>query len=152
MVVFLFNSLDHIKLHNIYIYTHRERDRERETETDRDRKTRLSVGPRHRTVQEGLSMVSCRESITKSKHVLYWTLFTPNLRPSWGFFKACPVGLTDSYLVVSNIKHAWTLLYFLYMTPYSVLPAQCGAQESQRTLFVCFSLSLSLSLLSLIHI
>ena len=39
--------------------------------------------PGHRTVQEGLSMVSCREGITKSKHVLYWILFTPNFRP-WG--------------------------------------------------------------------
>ena len=27
--------------------------------------------PVYRTVQEGLSMVSCREGITKSKHVLY---------------------------------------------------------------------------------
>ena len=30
--------------------------------------------------QEGLSMVACRESITKSKHVLYWKHFTPNFR------------------------------------------------------------------------
>ena len=51
----------------IYIYTHR--------------KTRLSETPGHRTVQEGLSIVSCRESITKSKHVLYWKLFTPIFRP-----------------------------------------------------------------------
>ena len=28
------------------------------------------------------------------------------------------------------------MLYFLYMTPYSVLPARCGAQESQRALFI----------------
>ena len=54
----------------IYIYLHTE-------------KTRLSVTPGHCTVQEGLSMVSCREGITKSKHVLYWKLFTPNLCP-WG--------------------------------------------------------------------
>ena len=40
-----------------------------EREVDEDRKTRLSVAPGHRTVQEGLSMVSRRESITKSKHV-----------------------------------------------------------------------------------
>ena len=46
-----------------------------------DRETRLSVTPGHRTVQEGLSMVSCRESITKSKHVLYWKFFTPNFCP-----------------------------------------------------------------------
>ena len=107
-----------------------------------DSKIRLSlcVAPGHRTVQEGLRMVSCRESITKSKHVLY-RIFALE-----GFVKACPVGLTDSYLVVSNIKHAWTLLYFLYMTPYSVLPARCGAQESQRALFVCLSVCLSLSL------
>ena len=30
--------------------------------------------PGHFTVQEGLSMVSCRISIIKSKHVLYWKL------------------------------------------------------------------------------
>ena len=41
----------------------------RERERDTDRKTRLSVTPGHRTVQEGLSMVSCRECITMSKHV-----------------------------------------------------------------------------------
>ena len=40
---------------NIYIY--------------RQKKTRLSMTPVHRTVQEGLSMVSFRECITKSKHV-----------------------------------------------------------------------------------
>ena len=34
-----------------------------------DRKTRLSMTSVHRTVQEGLSMVSFRECITKSKHV-----------------------------------------------------------------------------------
>ena len=34
-----------------------------------DRKTRLSMTPVHRTVQEGLSMESFRECITKSKHV-----------------------------------------------------------------------------------
>ena len=38
---------------------------------------------------------------------------------------------------VFNTKHAWALLYFLYMTLYSVLPARCGAQESQRALFFC---------------
>ena len=32
-----------------------------EREVDEDRKTRLSVAPGHRTVQEGLSMVSRRE-------------------------------------------------------------------------------------------
>ena len=54
-----------------------ETDRQRQ----RDRETRLSVTPGHRTMQEGLSMVSCRESITKSKHVLHWKPFTPNFRP-----------------------------------------------------------------------
>ena len=44
-------------------------------ERERERETRLSVTPGHFTVQEGLSMVSCRESIIKSKHVLYWKLF-----------------------------------------------------------------------------
>ena len=35
-------------------------------------------------------------------------------------------------------SHAWTFFkYFLYVTPYSVLPARCGAQESQRALFFC---------------
>ena len=29
-----------------------------------------------------------------------------------------------------------TLLYFLYMTPYSVLPAWCGTQESQGAFFI----------------
>ena len=33
------------------------------------RKTKLSVTPGHRTVQEGLGMVSCRKGITKCKHV-----------------------------------------------------------------------------------
>ena len=47
------------------------------------RKKRFSVTPGHRTVQEGLSMVSCREGITKSKHVFHWKLFTPNFRPWW---------------------------------------------------------------------
>ena len=46
------------------------------------RKTKLSVTAGHCTVQEGLSMVSCRESITQSKHVLYWKLFTLNRRSS----------------------------------------------------------------------
>ena len=54
--------------------TDRDRQTEKQTDIDReretDRKTKLSVTPRHHTVQEGLSMVSCRESITKSKHVL----------------------------------------------------------------------------------
>ena len=36
-----------------------------------------------------------RESITKSKYVLVLKTFTPKFRPSWGFFKACPVGLTQ---------------------------------------------------------
>ena len=57
-------------------YIEREREREREK-----KKKKLSVTPGHHTVQEGLSMVSCTESITKSKHVLYWKLFTPNLFP-----------------------------------------------------------------------
>ena len=38
-----------------------------------------------------------RERITKSKHVLVLKTFTPTFRPSWGFFKAFLVGLTDSY-------------------------------------------------------
>ena len=37
------------------------------------------------------------ESITKSKHIWVLKTFTPNFHPSWGFFNACPVGLTDSY-------------------------------------------------------
>ena len=40
---------------------------------------------------------------------------------------------------VWNTKHAWTLLYFLYTTPYSVLPARRGSHREP-----CFSLSLSL--------
>ena len=40
-----------------------------------DRKARLSGTPVHRTVQEGLSMVSCRERITKSEYVFQWKLF-----------------------------------------------------------------------------
>ena len=65
-----------------------------------DRKTRLSMTPVHRTVQEGLSMVSCREGITKSKHVLYWKLFTPNLCP-WGLCKGLP-GRLDWFLQISR--------------------------------------------------
>ena len=42
---------------SLYIYVHTH--------------TRLSVTPRHRTVLKGLSMVSCREGITKSKHVFH---------------------------------------------------------------------------------
>ena len=61
-----------VVLKYIYIYIYRERERE---------KTKLSVTPGHHNVQEGLSMVSCTESITKSKHVLYWKLFTPNFCP-----------------------------------------------------------------------
>ena len=75
--------------------TETETERQRQTETDRDRQTqtqtdrqtqretqrKLSVTPGHRTVQEGLSMVSCRESITMSKHILYWKRFTPNFHP-----------------------------------------------------------------------
>ena len=37
-----------------------------------------------------------RESITKSKHVFVSKTFAPTFRPSWGFFKVCPVGLTVS--------------------------------------------------------
>ena len=69
-----------IQLHIMSIQWERERDRQTERQTE---KTRLSVTPGHRTVQEGLSMVPCRESITKSKHVLDWKLFTPNFCP-WG--------------------------------------------------------------------
>ena len=47
-----------------YWYTVSENDPERERERER-----LSMTPVYRTVQEGLSMVSCREGITKSKHV-----------------------------------------------------------------------------------
>ncbi len=47
-----------------YWYTVSENDPERERE-----KERLSMTPVYRTVQEGLSMVSSREGITKSKHV-----------------------------------------------------------------------------------
>ena len=54
-----------------------------------DRKTRLSATPGHCIMQEGLSMVSCRESLTKSKHVLYWKRFTPNFGP-WGLCQGLP--------------------------------------------------------------
>ena len=33
--------------------------------------------------------------------------FTANFRPSWGFFKACPVSLTDSYKI-------YTIVYIYY--------------------------------------
>ena len=56
-------------------------ERDRQTGRQTARQTRLSVIPGHRTVPEGLNTVSCRESITKSKHVLYWKLFTPNFSP-----------------------------------------------------------------------
>ena len=46
-----------------------EREREREREREERERERLSITPVYRTVQEGLSMVSCREGITKSKHV-----------------------------------------------------------------------------------
>ena len=62
----------------------RQTDREpRAKQTDRqtEKLTRLSVTPVYRTVQEGLSKVSCREGITKSRHVLFRKLFTPNFRP-----------------------------------------------------------------------
>ena len=61
---------------HIYIYTHT------------DRKTRLSVTLGHRTVQEGLSMVSCRESITKSKHVCCFLNFLLQIFALEGFVKA----------------------------------------------------------------
>ena len=48
-----------------YWYTVSENDPERE----REREGSISMIPVYRTVQEGLSMVSCREGITKSKHV-----------------------------------------------------------------------------------
>ena len=73
----------------IYISRERERERGREKEKENKKQTRLSVTPGHRTVQEGLSMVSCRESITKSKPVLYWkrySEFSPLRalsRPAW---------------------------------------------------------------------
>ena len=60
---------------------------QRQTDRQTDRKTRLSVTPRHRTVQEGLGTVSCRETVTKSKHVLYWKLFT-QIFALEGFVKA----------------------------------------------------------------
>ena len=51
--------------------TQRERERERE----RERGERLSMTPVYRTVQEGLCMVSCREGITKSKHVFWFYIY-----------------------------------------------------------------------------
>ena len=48
-----------------------------------------------------------------------------------GFVKACPVGLTDFYRIYSYKKY-----FKIYMTPYSVLPSRCGAQESLRALFI----------------
>ena len=59
--------------------------------------------PGHRTVQEGLSMVSCREAITKSMHVLYWKPFYSEFFTLEGFVKACPVGLTDSYKQTKHV-------------------------------------------------
>ena len=56
------------------IYTPIHRDRER-TETDTETETE------NITVQACFGLES----------------FTANFRPAWGFFKACPVGLTDSY-------------------------------------------------------
>ena len=41
----------------------------RMTQREREREGSISMTPVYRTVQEGLSMVSCREGITKSKHV-----------------------------------------------------------------------------------
>ena len=52
--------------YSIYIYTH----------THTYAYTYIYMTPG----QEGLSTVACRESITKSKHVLYWKHFTPNFR------------------------------------------------------------------------
>ena len=42
------------------------------------------------------SMVSCRERITKSKHVLYWNILL-QMFVLEGFVKGCSVGLTDYY-------------------------------------------------------
>ena len=50
--------------------------------------------------KERESIKKQRESITKSKYVLYWKLYSPDFRPSWGFFKACPVALTDFYIYI----------------------------------------------------
>ena len=52
-----------------------------------------------------------RENITKSKQVLVWKLFTPNICRSWGFFKASPVGLTYSYKTYIYIYSPLLLLY-----------------------------------------
>ena len=43
---------------HIHTHRHTQRDRERERGIDRYLKTRLSVAPGHRTVQEGPSIVS----------------------------------------------------------------------------------------------
>ena len=51
----------------------------------------------------GMAYVPCstkqreREGITKSKHILVWKLLPQIFTPILGFFKACSVGLTDSY-------------------------------------------------------
>ena len=37
-----------------------------------------------------------RERITTVQTIPDLKTLTPNFHPSWGFFKACPVGLTDS--------------------------------------------------------
>ena len=66
---------------SLYIERERGGDRQTDRQRQRDREIRLSVTPGHPTMQEGLSMVSCRESITKSKHVLHWKPFTLNFRP-----------------------------------------------------------------------
>ena len=57
------------------------------------------------TMQEGLHMESCRESITKSKHVLYWKPFTPNY---------CLPGWLDWFL--QNIKYIIFLYFMLSCT------------------------------------
>ena len=46
----------------------------------------------------------------KSKHILDWKLYTPKFCPSWGFFKACLVSLTDSYIKV-------ILSLYIYIQP-----------------------------------
>ena len=55
-------------------------------------------------VKHHVYLLTYTHSIIESKHVLVLKTFTPNFRPSWGFFKACPVGLTDSlYIYIAGV-------------------------------------------------
>ena len=57
-----------------------------------------------------------RESITKSKYVLYWTLFTSNFRP-WGLCQCLPGRLVNACLVLPEY------IYIYYTSPFCA----CGS-------------------------